>query len=138
MIVLDTNVLSELLKVRPASEVASWVSAQARATLFTTTITQAEMLLGVALLPAGKRRDALSSEISALFEEDFEGHVLPFDGPAARAYATLVAERRRAGKPLTTEDAQIAAIARSVSASVATRNTADFLGCGVEVIDPWA
>ena len=137
MIVLDTNVLSELIRRLPASSVQDWILGKAASTLFTTTIAQAEMLLGVALLPRGKRRAALTEAVSGLFDIDFAGRVLPFDGAAARAFALVASERRRAGRPISQLDAQIAAIARSRDATVATRNAADFEGCGIEVVNPW-
>ncbi len=137
MIVLDTNVLSELLRPDPAAAVERWVAGQAVLGLFTTSVTQAEMLLGVALLPRGKRRNDLAEAVRGLFEEDFAGRVLPFDSPAATAFAPVVVERRRSGRPIAQLDAQIAGIARSRGAMLATRNVPDFEGCGIELIDPW-
>lgn len=137
MIVLDTNVLSELLRQRPAVPVQTWVAAQPVSSLFTTTITQAEMLLGVALLPPGKRRAGLEEAVTGLFDGDLSGRVLPFDASAARAFAVVSVARRQAGRPLTQLDAQIAAIARSRGAAIATRNTSDFEGCGVTLVNPW-
>lgn len=137
MIILDTNVLSELLRQKPAASVQSWIAAEEMSGLFTTTITEAEMLLGVALLPAGRRRTGLREAVAGLFDGDFAGRVLPFDSSAARAFALVAAERRRAGRPISQLDAQIAAIARSRGARIATRNASDFEGCGLDVIDPW-
>ncbi len=137
MMLLDTNVLSELLKVKPSRAVRSWVESQPLLGLFTTTITEAEMLFGVALLPQGKRRDDLEEAISALLGIDFAGRLLPFDSPAAREFAVVAAARRRAGRPITQADAQIAAIARSRGATLASRNTSDFEGCGIDLINPW-
>ena len=105
--------------------------------MFITTITQSELLYGVALLPRGKRRSAIAEAVEAMFEEDFAERILPFDTAAARAFAPLAAERRQAGRPIAQLDAQIAAIARSRSAAVATRNVADFEGCGIAVHNPW-
>lgn len=138
MIVLDTNVLSELMRAAPAEAVVAWFSRHPAATLYTTTITQAEILHGVLRLPAGKRRTALADAAEAMFAEDFRDRVLSFDTHAASAYAAIVTSRERAGMPISTFDAQIAAIARVARASVATRNVRDFDGCGVEVVDPWA
>lgn len=90
------------------------------------------------LLPAGKRRAALEAAAEAMFEEDFGGRVLPFGGKAAQAYASIAAERRRAGRPISQFDCQIAAIARSVHAPVATRNCGDYEGCGIQVLNPWS
>lgn len=101
MIILDTNVLSELMKPKPLPRVESWVAAQPPASLFTTTLTQAEILYGVALLPKGGRRRALEEAVAGLFEEDFADRVLPFDGTAAHAYAILAVRRRQTGKPST-------------------------------------
>lgn len=137
MIVLDTNVLSELIRPSPAPSVLQWVASRAATTLFTTTITQAEILYGLELLPEGRRREALTVAIDAIFQEDLRDRVLPFDSPAAEAYAAIVAGRRRGGRPISQLDAQIAAIARSREATVATRNVLDFHGCGVEVVDPF-
>jgi predicted nucleic acid-binding protein len=137
VIVLDTNVLSEMMRPDPDSAVASWISARAASSLFTTTITQAEILYGLELLPSTKRRSRLEAAVSDMFATDFTGRVLPFDQAAAQAYAEIAAARRRAGRPIAQLDAQIAAIARSRDAGVATRNVADFEGCGIGVIDPW-
>ena len=105
-------------------------------TLCTTSITKAEILFGVALLPAGARRDALEEAVTAMFEEDFGGRLLPFDGAAASDYAVIASHRRQAGKPISQFDAQIAAIARSRGAAIATRNVSDFENCGIDVHDP--
>ncbi len=137
MIVLDTNVLSELVRAAPAAAVVSWFSRRSMSGLFSTTIVQAEMLLGVALLRPGRRREALEDAITGLFEDDFAGRILPFDGAAARAFADIASSRRREGRPISQPDAQIAAIVRSRGASLATRNVDDFVGCGVDVVNPW-
>ena len=137
MIVLDTNVLSELMKQNSEPRVLGSVAAQPAASLFTSTITQAEILYGLALLPEGRRKSQLEGAVAGIFEEDFAGRVLPFDGAAAHAYAAVAAERRHAGQPISQFDAQIAAICRSRGAALATRNVADFAGCGIEVVDPW-
>jgi len=137
MIVLDTNVISELFLLRPSSAVESWVADQPTASLFTTTVTEAEILYGVRLLPDGKRRRDLLAAIEPIFWEDFAGRVLPFDREAADAYATLAVDRRQSGRPISQFDAQIAGIALSRGAAVATRNVADFEGIGLTIIDPW-
>ena len=137
MIVLDTNVLSELMRSAPEARVTNWVATQAAASLFIATITQAEILHGVLLLPRGRRRDAIEAAADAMFEEDFAGRVLPFSSHSARAYAEIALARRQSGRPISQFDAQIAAIAKSFGAGVATRNVADFEGCGIRVIDPW-
>ena len=137
MIILDTNVLSEALKPVPSLIVLDWLAAQEPSSVFTTTITQAEVLYGIEALPAGKRRTRLLAAVEQMFAEQFEGRILPFDEDAARAFAGIVAARDAAGRPISQCDAMIAAIARSHRAAVATRNTGDFQHCGVEVINPW-
>ena len=134
---LDTNVLSELLRQQPDEAVLAWFAAQPVDSLFVSAVTQAEMLLGARLLPEGKRRRELEQALEAMFAEDFAGRLLPFDSAAASAYATLVAARRSAGRRISQFDAQIAAIAVSRRSSVATRNVADFEGSGVPVKNPW-
>ncbi len=137
MIVCDTNVLSELMKPSPNPDVEHWVARQPPASMFVTTITQAEILYGIALLPFGVRRDSLKEAALAMFDTDFSGRVLPFDSSAARAYAVISAARKQAGRPISQFDAQIAGIASSRSAAIATRNTQDFEQCGSPIINPW-
>jgi len=137
MIVLDTNVLSELMKPAPATEVVDWMAAQPAASLYTTSITQAEILHGLMLLPPGRRRRALEAAATSMFAEDFDGRILGFGTDAAPPYARIASDRRRAGRPISHFDAQIAAIARSTGATIATRNLPDFDGCGVALVDPW-
>jgi predicted nucleic acid-binding protein len=137
MIVLDTNVLSELMRTAPEPRVDRWLAAQPTASVFTSAVTEAELRYGIALLPAGKRRSSLSALLQEILAEDFDGRILPFDSPAAAAFAEIATDRRKAGKPISQADAQIAAIARSRGAALATRNVADFQGCGIEVINPW-
>jgi predicted nucleic acid-binding protein len=138
MIVLDTNVLSETLKSAPDPRVIGWFEAQRRAALFTTTITRAEILYGLALLPDGARKQSLSAAISAIFEEDFAGRLLGFDSDAADVYAQIAVSRKCAGRPISQFDAMIAAVARSRGATLATRNIKDFVDCDVTLVDPWA
>ena len=138
MIVLDTNVVSEAIRTQPDGTVATWLAARPSSSLFITTITQAELLYGLQLLPDGKRRDGLTDAIHTILRDSFRGRVLPFDGPAAQAYATIAAERRTHDTPISAFNAQIAAIDRSRGAGVATRNVADFDGCGIDVLDPWS
>lgn len=137
MIVLDTNVLSETLKLAPDSRVLKWFRAQRRSALFTTTITRAEILYGVGLLADGARKQALSLAVQAIFEEDFAGRLLTFDSDAADIYAAIAVSRRSAGKQISQFDAMIAAVARSTGATLATRNIKDFADCGIALIDPW-
>ena len=137
MIVLDTNVLSELMRAEPDARVLAWVAAQPRALLRTTHINQAEILYGIAALPEGRRRAALAVAAEAIFAEDFAGRILPFGAAATARYADIVLARRRAGNPIDGFDALIAATALAADASVATRDTGGFAGCGLSLINPW-
>jgi predicted nucleic acid-binding protein len=137
MIVFDTNVVSELMRAMPDERIRTWFAGQRRATLFTTSITKAEILYGIALLPAGRRKAALADAAERMFARVFASRMLAFDAVAATHYAEILMARRRAGKPMETLDAQIAATALAAGATVATRNLADFAGCGLDVIDPW-
>ena len=137
MTVLDTNVISELMKRAPAGQVVGWIATQPATSLFTTSVTQAEILHGIMRLPAGRKRSALEAAAEAMFTEDFGGRILPFGSDAAHAYARIATDRRRLGRPVSHFDAQIAGIARSNGAAIATRNVRDYDGCGVRVIDPW-
>ena len=138
MIILDTNVVSELMRPAPAAGVVRWAASQPAHSLYTTSITQAEILHGILLLPAGRRRRALEQAAHAMFAEDFADRILAFGSEAAGPYARIAAERRKAGRPISQFDAQIAAIARARGARVATRNVSDYEGCGIDMIDPWA
>ena len=138
MVVLDTNVVSELMRPAPDPTVEAWVTGRAAATLFFSAVGEAELLYGVAIMSAGQRRDALASEIEAMLREDFAGRVLPFDSEAARAYAEIAAARRADGRPVSQADVQIASIACSRGMAVATRNVRDFADMGIDIIDPWA
>jgi predicted nucleic acid-binding protein len=138
LIVLDTNVVSETLRPAPSQKVLDWMRAEPFVALFITTITEAELLYGVALLPDGRRRRGLEAAILPILTDDFMGRILPFDSAAAREFGDIAAGRRRIGRPISEPDARIAAIARSRGASVATRNASDFADCGLEIIDPWA
>lgn len=137
MIVLDTNVLSELMRATPDPQVEHWIARRPASSLFVTTITQAEILYGVALLPSGKRRDRLRVAVDGLFEQDFAERLLPFDEAAAREFADIASGRKRRGSPISQFDAQIAAIAKSRGAELATRNVADFTDCGLAIVNPW-
>lgn len=137
MIVLDTNVISELMRAEPDAAVLAWLTRRPMASLFTTTLSQAEIFYGLTLLPGGKRREALLGAARAMFEEDFARRILPFDSDAAMAYADIAAARRRAGQPISQFDALIAGIVRSRGARLATRNVRDFADCDIAVVDPW-
>src|SRR5436309_3231536 len=117
MIVLDTNVVSELMRLRPDDGVLAWIARRSASTLCTTTVTQAEILYGILILPKSKRRDGLEQAAEAMFDTDFAERLLPFTPGASRAYARIAAARRRAGRPIATLDAQIAAIARATGSS---------------------
>jgi predicted nucleic acid-binding protein len=137
VILLDTNVLSELIRRDPDDRVLSWMDSLDAAALATTAITAAELLYGVARLPAGRRKGLLSQAVHGLIEDDLGGRVEPFDAISAAHYATLVSDRERAGRPISASDGQIAAICRKLSATLATRNTDDFEATGIELINPW-
>lgn len=137
MIVLDTNVISEPLRPAGAVKVREWLNAQSPETLYTTAINVAELLAGVALLPAGRRQRDLGERLRALLSRLFLGRILTFDLDAADAYARIARESGRAGKTVPHDDALIAAIARAHGFVVATRNVSNFAGAGVRLIDPW-
>jgi len=137
MIIIDTNVVSELMRAKPDPAVLAWFAGHAADTLFLTAVSEAELRIGAAVLPAGQRRDRLVGAINAMIDQDFAGRILPFDSPAAHCYAEIAAARRGGGKPIMDADCQIAAIARACGAAIATRNVKDFEGCGIDVINPW-
>ena len=137
MIVLDTNVVSELVRPSPQPAVLTWLDHQPRHRLAITAVTAAELLHGVARLPAGRRRALLGEQILAVVHDDFDGRVLPFDLAAAEHFAELVVDRAEAGRTMPQADAQIAAICRSTGSRLATRNVKDFADTGVEVVNPW-
>jgi toxin FitB len=137
MILLDTNVLSELMRAKPAPEVLAWIDSQSSDQLFTSSITVAEILYGVARMADGKRKQGLLQLATLIFEEDFAGRILPFDTEAAVHYASLAAESEVKGTVVDMADGQIAAIAAFHDARVATRNVRHFDYLGVPVINPW-
>ena len=137
MIILDTNVISELMRPEPSSVVTAWVAKRPVQELFTTSITEAEIFYGIELLTKGKRREALRAAAEAMFAEDFRGRIFAFGSEAARAFSKIAAHRRQLGKPISNADAQVAAIARVQKARLATRNVTDFMDCELDVIDPW-
>lgn len=137
MIIVDTNVVSELLRPSPEPRVEAWLAARDGLDIYLTAISEAELRYGVAIMENGKRRDGLAEAIDRILRDDMAGRVLAFDSAAAEAYATVAASRRAAGRPIAQADCQIAAIAHARGATVATRNTADFEGCGVDLINPW-
>ena len=139
MILLDTNVLSEFMRPQPLGRVVAWLDEQPANEVYTSAISRAEIELRLLLMPPGERQEALSQAARAMFAEDFAGRCLPFDEDAARHYAAIVSARTRAGRPISVEDAQIAAIALAHRMSLATRNTTDFeLIDGLAVVNPWS
>ena len=137
MILLDTHVVSELMRLSPDPGVESWIADRPADALYFSAVGEAELLYGLAVMPAGRRRDRLSSEIDAMLREDFEGRILPFDSAAARSHAGIAVARRFAGRPIAPADCQIAAIAHCRGMAVATRNIRDFEDMEIDVIDPW-
>lgn len=137
MTILDTNILSELMRPNPSAKVLAWIAKQPEADLFTTSITEAEIFYGIEVLPGGKRREHLTAAAEAVFTEDFSGRVYSFDSAAARAFSKIASSRRTSGNPISHPDAQIAAIAKTRRAKVASRDVKGFEQCGVDVIDPW-
>ena len=136
-IVLDTNVVSELIRKAPDPAVEAWAAGHALEDLFFSAIGEAELRYGAAILPAGRRRESLVSDIERMLSDAFDDRVLPFDSGAARAYADIAAMRRSVGRSVSPADCQIAAIARSRDMALATRNVRDFDGTVIDVVNPW-
>jgi len=137
-ILLDTNVLSELMRPQPGQTVVEWFGKRTGVPFYVSAITQAEILLGILLLPAGKRRDTLAAAADGMFSQDFAGKCLPFDARSAATCAAIVSDRRQAGLAISTEDAQIAAIALTYGYPLATRNIKDFVQInGLTLYNPW-
>lgn len=137
MILIDTHVVSELMRPVPAPAVLDWFGAQDPTTLHLSAVSEAELRRGDAVLPEGRRRDALRAAVDAMVAEDFAGRVLPFDSAAAVAFAAIFAQRQAVGRPISFPDCQIAATARAYGAAVATRNVSDFERCEVMIANPW-
>ena len=137
MILIDTNVVSELMRLMPPPAVLDWFGRQNAVGLHLSAVGEAELRRGALILPAGRRRDRLIAEINALVLDDFGHRVLPFDSAAAQEFAAILADRRAAGRAISFPDCQIAAIARSHGAAISTRNRKDFEGCGIKIVDPW-
>jgi toxin FitB len=137
VIILDTNVVSALMRGRPLNPISQWIAQSSWSDLFLTAITEAELFFGAERLARGKQRRELEIKLEQLFQRDFRGRVLSFDSAAARNFAEIAALRKQIGRPSQYPDMQIAAIARSRGAALATRNVADFEHCGIKVIDPW-
>jgi predicted nucleic acid-binding protein len=137
MILLDTNVISEIVKPAPSPAVISWLNDQDSATLYISTIVLAEIGYGVEALPEGKRKQTLSAGVDSFVDRAFVDRILAFDRDAAKLYGTLMAARRRAGQPLSAPDGQIAATASSHGFQLATRNIRDFTNCGLVLVNPF-
>ena len=137
MVILDTNVISELMRENPNPIMLSWLDGQYAQSLYSTTVNEAEILYGISILPSGKRKNQLSVIAERVFAKVFGNRIVPFDRNAAATYAEIFSERRASGQPIDPLDAQIAAITRSRNAIIATRNTKDFANIGIDVIDPW-
>jgi toxin FitB len=137
MIILDTNVLSELMRPKPSVRVVAWVAKQPAAELCTTSITEAEIFYGIELLGKSKRREGLLAAAEAMFAEDLRGRIFGFESDSARAFSKIAAYRSALGRPISHADAQIAAIAQARGTKLATCNVADFGNCGLDVVDPW-
>ena len=137
MVVIDTNIVSELMRSEPSAVVLAWMDDRPARELFVTAVTEAEVRTGIAVLPEGRRRRGLAEACERAFGSLFAGRVLPFDGGAARAYAEIASARRILGRPVSQVDCQIAAIASSRGMAVATRNVRDFEDMGIEILDPW-
>ncbi|MEB3981509.1 type II toxin-antitoxin system VapC family toxin [Mycobacterium sp. 663a-19] len=137
MIVLDTNVLSELMRKAPERRVASWVDAFPASDVLVTAVTAAELMYGVARLRDGRRKRELHIKVEGVLAEDFQDQILSFDASAATHYALIVASRERTGRPISMADAQIAAICRNWSVRLATRNVDDFVDTGIDTVNPW-
>ena len=138
MVILDTNVISELIRPRPHPAVVEWIDQQNAFELWITAVTAAELRTGVALLPEGRRKSDLHLHIERLLDETFAGYVLPFDDRSAIPYADIVSGRRNKGRSIAFQDAQIGAICLQQGMTLATRNTRDFEDTGIDLIDPWS
>ena len=137
MILLDTNVVSELMRKSPDPGVEAWVASHPVVDLYFSAVGEAELRYGAAVMPMGRRRDTLVTDIESMLGAAFDGRILPFDSGAALAYTEVASARRAIGRPVPIADCQIAAIARSRGMVMATRNVRDFADIGVDVIDPW-
>jgi len=138
LILLDTNIISEVMRPAPDPRVICWLNEADVGILHVSTISIAEILYGLDLLPAGRRRVGMKEQVEAFLLKGFSQRIMSFDEGAARHYGPLMADRRRAGRPMAAPDGQIAAIARSRAMALATRNIRDFEACGLALINPWA
>lgn len=137
MIILDTNIISEMMKQTPSYKVIKWIDRQDSIELYITTVTIAEISYGINALPNGKRRQLIEDAFNKLLNAAFKHRILSFDEISAHQYGKLMGHRKESGKPLSILDGQIAAIAFTQTKTIATRNTRDFVDCGVELINPF-
>jgi|SRR5579863_10106486 len=137
MTILDTNVVAELMRPAPEPQVLRWFSGQASEDLHITAVSMAEILHGIEIIPAGRRRDAIRAGAEKMFAVVFADHILTFEDRAARVFSQIASARRRQGKPMSGVDAQVAAISRVHAATLATRNPYVFEGCGLRLVNPW-
>ena len=138
MILLDTNVISELMRTEPSELILAWFKSNSNEQLVLSSITEAELLRGINILPEGRLKAFKSKLVSEFLLIDFAGLILPFESKAANHYAEIFASRKTLGRPISTFDCMIAAIAKANGSKLATRNISDFEQCGLEIINPWA
>ena len=138
MILLDTNVISELMRTEPSELILAWFKSNSNEQLVLSSITEAELLRGINILPEGRLKAFKSKLLSEFLLIDFAGLILPFESKAANHYAEIFASRKTLGRPISTFDCMIAAIAKANGCKLATRNISDFEQCGLEIINPWA
>lgn len=137
MIVLDTNIISEVMRPSPESAVLEWLDSQETQHLYLTTITLAEIRYGLSIMQDGGRKQRLMGQFETYVDKGFEGRILDFTADAATYYANIMSNRRRLGLPMSMADGQIAAIANVYNFSVATRNIKDFESCGLALVNPF-
>lgn len=137
MILLDTNIISEMMKSSPAENVLDWMDQQVSSELYVSTITIAEIVYGLHVLAKGKRRRALEQTFENTIAEAFKGRLLSFDEPATKIYGKIMGKRKELGLPMSAPDGQIAAIALNNQMTLATRNIKDFRGCSLQLINPF-
>jgi hypothetical protein len=137
MILLDTNVISEIMRIRPEPIVTTWLDNQPEEELWTASVVIAELLSGIDLMPIGRKQRALREAVEGMIAEDFRGHILEFGLRTARHYGKIFSHRQGIGRPITEMDGLIAATAKEHGATLATRNIADFEHCGIPLINPW-
>ncbi len=137
MIILDTNVISELMRAKPDPKVMGWVNEQMDLNLYSTAITAAELRTGAAIMPSGKKKIKILEQLKMVFEEDFRNRILSFDDECAKFYAAITSERKLLGQPIAQVDAMIASICSKFGAAICTRDERGFSNCGLRVINPW-